>query len=119
MNVKTDRERKDVVLRFRVNRGERKQLELLSRETGLSFSGLIRREVLGKLTPYKMTAAEKRSKAEADAIANRTDLPDSERERLHGELVVRAIHRTRVAHGKAAKVRERATVRKYKGRRAG
>ena len=117
-NRKTNRERRGGILAFRVTQDERKTLERLSKESGLSFSGIFRQRVLCELKPYRMTADEKRTHAESCAIVNRTDISDAEKEKLCGELMVRAIHRIRIAHEKLTKARERATVRKYRGKRS-
>lgn len=69
---KTDKERKDSVLQFRLNVGERKRFEKLARETGLSFSNIFRLRVLGELQPLEELSAEiKRAVAEQEAIRER------------------------------------------------
>lgn len=47
-NRKSNRERKDSVVKFRLNQIERKQLEAVSKSTGLTFSNIIRHRVLDK-----------------------------------------------------------------------
>ena len=107
-NQKSDKERKDAVVIVRLNQGERRRLELLSRKTGLSFSGLIRQQVLSleEFTKYNPDYTwQTRFHRKYQAIARRTDIDDTEKLRQLGEMLVQWERR-------GLKVREqRATVR--------
>ena len=105
MNVKNDKERKDGLLTFRVNRDERKEMERLSKETGLSFSGLFRLKVLGVPTKLPWTDEEKKAIADSAAISNRTDLSDRKKKKLHSDALLKRIVEKHSEHEKVKRYR--------------
>lgn len=118
VNTKPAKERKDGVLQFRVTQAERKRLQQLKRETGLTFSGIFRQRVLGELRPYKLSSIQKRAHAEAVSIMNCTDISDAEKEKLCQAVLLRSVHATMVAHRQVMQKRERATVKRFKRKSA-
>ena len=110
MNVKSDKERKGSVLRFRVTQDERKRIKQLSDARGLSVSGIFRAMVLGEATGAVL--------AEQQAIIERTDITDLEKKKLLEQAAVKRVAAVRVKHEKAMKVREKKTAAKYKGKRS-
>lgn len=111
-----DRERKDSTLQFRLNVDERKRLEQLSKETGLTFAGVFRLKVLGEVKPMPDNEGFRSAIAEQVAILNRSDISDAEKRKLIEQASVKRIHATRVRAEKATKARERKNVKRYKGK---
>ena len=97
-NRKSNKERRAGVLQFRLNVGERKQLERLSKSTGLSFSGIFRLKVLGVVTPLPFSDEEKKAIADSAAISNRTDLSDRKKKKLHSDALLKRIASKRAEH---------------------
>ena len=105
MNVKSDKERKSGVVIFRVTRDDRKQLERLSKSTGLSFSGIFRLKVLGVVTPLPFSDEEKKAIADSAAISNRTDLSDRKKKKLHSDALLKRIVEKHSEHEKVKRYR--------------
>ena len=105
MRRKTDTERRDNVVRFRLNVGERKQLTRITRDAGLSISKLFRLKVLGVPTRLPLSDAEKKAIADSTAISNRTDISDAQKKKLNRAAQVKRIAEKHSEHEKVKRYR--------------
>ena len=90
-NKKSDRERRDSILKFRINRAEQKRLRQLKQETGLTLATIFRLRVLGTLTPMGDTEETRKVNAEVDAIVNRPDISGRRKRKLLRENLVKRV----------------------------
>ena len=110
-NKKTDNERKDFVLRFRLTRDERKQILQLSKATGQTFSNIFRLRVLSPLSAMPELTEEIRTAIEeTQAVLSRKDISDAKKKKILQKSLVQRIAKKRIEHE---------TVQKYRGKRAG
>jgi hypothetical protein len=81
---KTDKERKDMSVEFRLNIAERKRLEQISKTTGLSFSNIFRLRVLNDRLEVEKELNEEIQAGvqERSIIQNSKKLSDNEKEEL-------------------------------------
>ena len=98
-NKKTDNERKDFVLRFRLTRDERKQILQLSKATGQTFSNIFRLRVLSPLSAMPELTEEIRTAInEQQAILSRKDIGDKKKGQLLQRAFVQRLAKKRIAH---------------------
>ena len=98
MRRKTAKERRENVVRFRLNVDERRQLTRITRDAGLSISKLFRLKVLGVPTRLPLSDAEKKAIADSTAISNRTDISDAQKKKLNRAAQVKRIASKRAEH---------------------
>ena len=106
MRRKTAKERRENVVRFRLNVDERRQLTRITRDAGLSISKLFRLKVLGVPTRLPLSDAEKKAIADSTAISNRTDISDAQKKKLNRAAQVKRIA-SKIAEHEVIKRRKR------------
>ena len=118
MKRKSIRDRKSVLVNFRISSDERKRLGDLSQATGLSYSGIFRLAIAGDVLDAPSAIAQpaddiRSAIAEYEAIHRREDISEAQKDALWHKATLKRRAAKRAAHEAALKAYEREMERQY------